>query len=461
MQSQKLVVTQKQQLKMSPQMYQSLEILALPVMDLRERVQEEMEKNPALEMKEASSVSYERISQPIPAERDYFENSSDPGFTSSYSREDSDAKQKFLEGAFSHSESLQEHLFMQLHMLPLSDEELKTGEIIISHLDDNGFCRKSIEEVVPEELQDYAVEMISKIQNFDPPGVCTEGPIESLAIQTRMSSSAPPYSELVIREDLELLRRGKYQEAAKRHGITADEVLDILEFIKTLTPYPGQQFESEPTHYIIPDLIIRKLEGKLRLFLNDDQIPELSIDPNFVSMADDEHHPSKEAERYIQQAVRDARWLINSIEMRSNTLKKVGAALLKYQYDFFLSGPKSLHPLTLRDIADEISVHETTVSRISQSKFIQTDWGIFPIKYFFSSAVNSTKNTQPDYSKTSVKEIMKEIIEEYSGSKRLSDQKISNLLAERGIKIARRTVAKYRKELHIDSSFDRNSASSS
>jgi len=492
--AQKLTVAQKQQLKMSPQMYQSLEILALPVMDLRERIQEEMEKNPALEMKEQPSISYERISQQPPPERDYFENSSDPGFTdtqpgetreytsysvsssgsySSYSSGDSDAKQQFLEGAFSHSESLQEHLLLQLHLLPLSDEELQAGEIIISNLDASGFHRKPVDEVMPEQLKHAAENMISRIQLFDPPGICVSGPIESLILQTRLRESAPDHAEAIIREDLERIRRGKFEEIAKKHGITTEEVQKIFAFIRTLTPYPGQQFTSEPTEYIIPDLVIRTIGGKLRLFLNDDQIPELSIDPEFVSIGeqleDDEHAGNhrgsravKETERYIQQAVRDARWLIGSIEMRNNTLRKVGAALIQFQHQFFLKGPKYLRPLTLRDVADEIDVHETTVSRISQSKYVQTDWGIFPVKYFFSSAVTSTRRTvrpgrqEQEYSKTGVKEIIREIIEEYAGEKRLSDQKISDILAQRGIKLARRTVAKYRKELHIESSFDRS-----
>ena len=173
-------------------------------------------------------------------------------------------------------------------------------------------------------------------------------------------------------------------------------------------------------------------------------------------MAENTETIDKKTEKYIQRSIRDARWLMNSIEMRNSTLRRVGAALLKSQMDFFLKGPKYIRPLTLKDIAEEISVHETTVSRISNAKYIQTDWGIFPIKYFFSNAVTGTGDDGKNVSKTGVKEIVRELIENYSGKKRLSDQKISNMLADRGIKIARRTVAKYRGELNIDSSFGRS-----
>jgi len=457
-QSQRLVLTQRQQLKLTPQMYQSLELLALPVTDLRERIQEEIEKNPALEFNPEKNISYERISQPYQRTvNDYFESSSDPGYgTSRQSWEDAEIKHKYLEGAFSREESLQDHLLWQLRLTPLRDEERELGEILISNLDGNGFYRRPLHDVVQPKYEQHLDRILQIIREFDPPGVCVEGPIESLAVQASLRSDAPELAEEFIRRELELLKRGKYEELAKKYKISVKQVEDIFSFIRSLNPFPASEYSESSPEYIIPDITIRKQNGQLRLYIHDELVPELKIDENFQEMSQDQDHVSRETRKYIQQSLRDAHWLISSIEMRNNTLRKVGAALIKFQYDFFVKGPKYLRPMTLKHIAEEISVHETTVSRISHAKFIQTDWGIFPIKYFFSGAVSSSSKQGTDLARNSVKEIIRELIEKHSGEKRLSDQKISDMLAQRGIHIARRTVAKYRKELKIDSSFDRS-----
>ncbi len=437
-------------------MYQSMELLALPITDLQARIRDEIEKNPALEINSDKSVSLQAIERPSSRVRDAFENTSDPGFISRASSDQSDAKQQFLEGALARGESLQDHLLWQLHMSPVTPEQQELGEMLISNIDDNGFFRQPPQDILLDHHQQILDDVLALIREFDPPGVCAEGPIESLVIQTRMRGDAPEHGEAFITRELDELRKGRFDQLARDYGITRDDVEDIFAFIKTLNPYPGSSFGSASPDYIVPDITIRKRDKQLRLYIHDDQIPELKIDAEFQQMGQEEDHVSREARRYIQQSIRDANWLISSIEMRNNTLRKVGAALMKYQYEFFLKGPKFLHPMTLRHIAEEISVHETTVSRISQAKFIQTDWGIFPIKYFFSSAISSTSKEGIDYAKNSVKEIIRELIEEYTGSKRLSDQKISDMLAQQGIKIARRTVAKYRRELNIESSFERS-----
>ncbi|MGM0431083.1 MAG: RNA polymerase factor sigma-54 [Spirochaetota bacterium] len=459
-QGQGLVLTQKQQLKLSPQMYQSLELLALPLQDLQSRIQEEMERNPALALGPSRDASYERVERSSrKADYDPFENSSDPGYVRKSNQGDSDSKQKFMEGALYRSESLQEHLSEQLRLQPLSEQEYQLGELLISNLDEHGFCGEDPYSVAPEGTPPQQVErVIQLIRTFDPPGVCTSGFQEALITQCRLDPNAHELSIPLIEHYLEQLRRGKYEYIAKELNTTVEDILEALTYIKTLNPYPGSLFSSRETSYVTPDLVIRKRENSLVMALNSDQIPLLSIDPDFEHMLEDEHvHKDRETEKYIQKSIRDAQWLISSLEMRNSTLKKVGAALMKYQYDFFVHGPKYLRPLTLKDIAEEISVHETTVSRIANAKYIQTDWGIFPIKYFFTNAVSGTSDDGKEASKTGVKEVIREIIQNYSGKKRLSDQKISDMLKERGISVARRTVAKYRSELNIDSSFDRNS----
>ncbi len=456
MQTPRLTLTQKQQLKMTPQMYQSLELLTLPVLDLREKIQEEIEKNPALEFQADRSVSYERITQGPPQRSDVFENSSDPGYISRTSEEKSDANQKYIEGAFARGESLQDHLLWQLHVSPISPEERELGEVLISNLDGNGFYQQPLDEVVIPRLAPVLERTLEMIRGFDPPGICVEGPIESLLLQVRLSGDAPEHTETFIMKELEQLKRGKFTDLSRSYGIAVEEVEEIFAYIRTLNPYPGSSWSSASTEYVVPDITIRRQGRQLRLYIHNEQIPELKIDEAFREMGESSDQVSKETKRYIQQSIRDAQWLISSLEMRTGTLRKVGAALMKFQYEFFLKGPKHLRPMTLKHIAEEVSVHETTVSRISHAKYVQTDWGIFPVKYFFSSSISSTSSQGEDYAKNSVKEIMRELIESYTGKKRLSDQKISDMLGQRGIKIARRTVAKYRKELNIESSFDRS-----
>lgn len=458
MQSQRIVLTQKQQLKLSPQMYQSLELLALPIQDLQARIQDEIEKNPALELAATKDISFDKYSKASqPQEYDYFENSSDPGYIRKAAAVDPDSKRQFMEGTLYRSESLQEHLMQQLRLRPLSAEEFRLGELLISNLDHNGFHREDPYAIVPPETPKEIVDrVLHTIQSFDPPGIGTADFRESLILQCRLSDSAHELSIPIIRSHLEHIRRGKLELIARDLQTTEEEVRKAIDFIRTLNPYPGSIYSNQDTQYVIPDLIIRKQDGKLTMILNTDQIPSLSIDHSFEELLADGHaHDSKEAERYIQKSIREAQWLINSIGMRNSTLRKVGVALIKFQLDFFLHGPKYLRPLTLKDIAEEVSVHETTISRISNAKYIQTDWGIFPIKYFFTNAVSGKSDDGKDVSKTGVKEVIREIIENYDGKKRLSDQKIADMLKERGISIARRTVAKYRNELNIDSSFYR------
>jgi len=462
MQSQKLVLAQKQQLKLSPQMYQSLELMALPIMDLREKIQTEIEKNPALEMEAVRDISFERVVRAQGSGTiDPFENSSDPGYIRKSHHIDPDSKHKFIEGALSRPESLQEHLCQQLHFLILSDEELEMGELLISNLDDQGFYRENPSELLDPtpHRQDLIEKMVETIREFDPPGVCVENFIESLVLQAKLSESAPEKTEDFLRNHLENLKRGKISDISKALSLDEEDVEYIVWFIKTLNPYPGSNYSQAATQYVNPDLLIQKINDQLVMKLNDDHIPSLTLDPVFEEMADNTVSFDKDTEKYIHRSIRDANWLINSIEMRNSTLRRVGATLLKSQMDFFLKGPKYIRPLTLKDVAEIISVHETTVSRISNAKYIQTDWGIFPIKYFFSNAVTGTGDDGKDVSKTGVKEILRELVESYTGKKRLSDQKIADMLAERGIKIARRTVAKYRGELSIESSFERQSHS--
>jgi RNA polymerase sigma-54 factor len=231
-------------------------------------------------------------------------------------------------------------------------------------------------------------------------------------------------------------------------------VLRALEFIQTLTPFPGREYSQSGPQYVIPDLMITQKEGEFVIVLNDEEIPVLGVNAFFDEVLQT-NGDKKEVKQFVTSKIRDARWFIQTLQQRNKTLLKVAKAIVEFQRDFFLRGPKHIVPLTLKDIAGEIGVHEATVSRLTNGKYVQTDFGLFELKYFFSNAVAGTNSKGIQYSKEGVKAIVKEILESEQGGT-LSDQKITDLLEKRGVTIARRTVAKYRKELDISSSYDRS-----
>lgn len=458
MQYQRPTLVQKQQLKMSPQLYQSIKLMELPLQDLKLRIEEEIEQNPALSVVEDSSeVSWEMLKGNRSESPDVFENSSDPGHLRPYDEEGAEAKRSFMEGALSRPESLQEHLMWQLRLQPISNTQFRLGELLIWNLDENGFHIESPEKFVKEGSDRLLEETMQLIQQFDPVGTCTSGYRESLLVQAELSPEAPPYTEELIEKHLDLLEKRNSSEAAKKLGMSPQEVEKIVAFIRTLTPYPGRLFSNDSTTYVTPDVTVRRVGEEFKIVLNDDEIPSLEVNSYYVEMAESRENDAKrEARRFSREKVRDAEWFIRSISRRNSTLMSITRSIVEFQRKFFLYGSKHLAPLTLKDVAQEVDVHETTVSRIVNEKYVQTEWGIYPLKYFFSNSISGNGSTRSRYSKEAVKEIIKEIIEEHGEStKRLSDQKISDILKKRGISIARRTVAKYRGELAIESSYYR------
>lgn len=440
---------------MTPQLLQSIQIMTLPLQDLKFRIQEELETNPALEVvRDAPSVSLSDKEE-RGEEYEYFENSSDPGFTSGGRFDgDENSKRMFMENALSRPESLHEHLQWQLRLQPLTEEELTVGELLINNLDENGFYIEDPERVVPEESQHHIEKLVEIIRTLEPQGTCVRDFRESLVAQANQLIEPPVLVVPIIRDHLELVERGKLKEVAKAFAASVEEVEEAIDVIRTLTPFPGRMFSTEESRYVVPDLILRKRDGQMVLVFNDEEVPVLGVDRKISKIADGS---DKSAKQFATKSVRDARWFINSIHQRNDTILRVGQAILEFQRDFFLKGKKYLVPLTLKDIATELDLSEATISRVTNGKYLQTEWGIFELKHFFSNSVAGTGSGGSRYSKEGVKEIVREILEEEmkATGKHLSDQRISDLLAQRGIKIARRTVAKYRKELKISSSYER------
>jgi len=445
--------TQEQRLKMNPQLYQSIRLMALPVVDLRETIQAELERNPALEIiEDKTTISLDSALKETKEEDDYFEATSDSGFTRRGTDEDADEQQKFIEGALSRPETLQEHLLWQLRLQPIDEDVRRIGELLIQNLDADGFHKEPVELLLKDENPDKVAAALDLVRRLDPQGTCTANYKESLMVQAQLMPDAPD-GILEALEHLELLEKGKIAEVAKKIKRSEAEVNEILERIKELSPFPGRQFDSSEVRFVVPDVQVVRKNEEFVIILNDEEIPVLGINPFFMKLSDGKDG-EKPVRDFVRENIKEARWFIRSINQRNHTLLKVMRAIVEFQRTFFAKGPKYLAPLTLKDIAQEIGVHETTVSRIANGKYVQTEWGIFEIRYFFTNSISGAGSSGSRYSKEAVKEIIREIIQSEEGS--LSDQDIADLLSRRGIPLARRTVAKYRKELDLGSSYTRS-----
>jgi RNA polymerase sigma-54 factor len=477
--------SQEQRFRLSPQLFQSIELMALPIMDLREKIEEELERNPALEVLEDKSlVSLDAAYSPKKEEDEYFESTSDSGFISRSAGGDSDEHHRFIEGVLARSETLQEHLLWNLRLIPAEDDTRRIAELVIQNLNEDGFHKEPLELLLKGENPGKIRETLALVRSLDPPGCAVSDYRESLAVQARLLPDAPPGLEQAL-EHLSLLERGKFAEAARKLRLTEDEVRRIFERIKEdLNPFPGRGFASgDETRFVVPDIQVVTREGEFVIILNDEEIPVLGISPFFMEVAVKKKAdaPARDGDKgsapglsedksglirdpglaeesrlvrdFARENIKEARWFIQSINQRNHTLLRVARAIVEFQRDFFVNGPKYLAPLTLRDIAGELGVHETTVSRTANGKYMQTEWGIFELRHFFTNSISGLGSAGSRFSKEGVKEVIREIIT--IEERNLPDQEITDLLAQRGISLARRTVAKYRNELDLGSSYYR------
>ncbi|MDR1319767.1 MAG: RNA polymerase factor sigma-54 [Treponema sp.] len=465
MQLQRPSFIQEQRLRMNPLIYQSIKLMEFPIVELREKIEEEIERNPALEvLEDRSTVSLDDAVTPSRGdEDDYFEVSSDSGFVRRGGDEASDEQRRFIEGVLTRPETLQQHLLWQLQLEPVDAELRGICEILIQNLDEDGFHKEPVEtlfkqgQTFPVVPPPRLAEALRLVQSLDPAGACTAGYRESLKVQMRLLPNIPEGIEEAL-DHLEMLERERFAGVAKIMGCTEDRVKYLFERIKELSPFPGRRFASASSEvrYVVPDIQVLRKEGEFVIVLNEEEIPVLGINPFFMKLAkgetdtDNEGRPARD---FVKENIREARWFIQSVNQRNHTLLRVSRAILEFQRPFFINGPKYLAPLTLHDIAKELGVHETTVSRTANGKYMQTEWGIFEIRHFFTNSISGAGSGGSRYSKEGVKEIIRELI---GGKNRnLSDQAIADLLGQKGIPLARRTVAKYRKELDLGSSYTR------
>jgi RNA polymerase sigma-54 factor len=430
--------------KMSMQLIQSINLLPLTLSELKERIEEELENNPALEAAdETKSVSLEEFSDARPEESAWFDESSDPGFSHRSYTPDDDSQRLFLEGALSRDENLHDHLISQLRLHHLSAPDFALASLLVNNLDQNGFHLEAPDALVNDPEQKQRIpELLDLIRSLEPQGCGVSDWRESLLVQMSLQHFFPE-AERLITEFWDLLEKKKYREIALKLGVSEEEVGDLVEDLRALSPFPGRTYSQAPPVYVVPDASIQRKDGTLVLIFNEEEIPILRLDSSFNQAAELAEAGNKETLRFVHQKAAEAERFIQNLRFRKNTLFRVCRAIMEFQADFFRRGPKYLRPLTLKDVAQELELNESTISRVTTGKYVQTDWGIFELKYFFSNAVSAS---QP-YSKEGVKQTIKEILEEHLDGKKLSDQKISDLLARRGIAIARRTVTKYRQEL--------------
>ena len=462
--SQQPVLRQEQRLKMTPQLYQAIRIMAMPVQELQVTIQEELERNPALEVMEDNTTTSLDTEPAGGAEESVFAESSDPGYLNGSHGAEADAKRQFIEGALTRPETLQEHLLWQLRLQPLAAPEFELGEMLIRNLDDNGFTLEEPDTLAADVPPERLAKVTAMIQAFDPPGCCTRDYTDSLLAQIRVHPRAVPGSAELVRSHMELAERGKTAAIARAMAIPEQAVHDLLAFVRELDPIPGRNFSAEQVRYVSPDVIVKQIDGELALALNDQQVPVLGVSPFFEQLSRDSRGSrDRELRKFVNHNLQDARWFMRSIDERNRSLLKVTRAVVHAQQEFFRRGAKYLVPLTLKDVATEVGVHEATVSRLANGKHVQTEFGIFELRYFFTNSISGAGSKGSRFSKTAVKEMLREIIENaalagaHDGppGKPPSDSRLAEILAEKGVRIARRTVAKYRKELNIDSSYRR------
>lgn len=470
---------QKLQQKLSPQQIQLMKLLQIPTVNLEQRIKEELETNPALdEGNEEDNAEGSELDEFDREERqeeqenaedfdfsDYLDDDTPDYKTRDYNYPDPDENKSM---PIPVSQSFHEFLLTQIGMLNLNEKEEKIARQLIGSIDDDGYVRREM-DAISDDLafsQNLFVEeteirlVLEKVQHLDPPGVGATSLQECLQIQLeKMDREDDAFKNAlkIIEEHFESFTKKHYSKIQKSIGIDEEQLKDALEIILKLNPKPGSAFSSQSKsnqHYITPDFFIQNQNGELILTLNSRNAPELRINSGYRDMMESYSKSKKPNKReketlmFIKQKIDSAKWFIDAIKQRQNTMLVTMQSIMEFQYDFFLTGDETkLKPMILKDIADKTQMDISTISRVANSKYVQTEFGTFLLKYFFSESL--TTEDGEEVSTREVKKILNDLIEAEDKKKPLSDQKLTELLKEKGYNIARRTVAKYREQLSI------------
>lgn len=481
-----LVIEQTQKLSMTPELIQAIQILQFNTQELDEFVHKEVIENPILDIDSSNYTSEDsRISEKSSesvnksseesleqdrelSEKDWqLQREREKEFINSL-REDeyddisykqweysNDNDDYSFEDFVKEDETLESVLLDQLLYTKLKPSEFKVGQYIIEALDDNGYLTMSISDVAKyfNVEEDFVEDVLDVIQRFEPLGVGARDLSECLMIQLASKGLLTDEIEFIINERLEDLANNKIVSISKEVDLTPQEVQEVCDLIKTLEPKPGRQYASGlSTKYIVADIIVDVVNGECVISTNDSSMPKLTVS-SYYNRLQNEAKKDQELDSYLSNKFNSAMWLIKSIEQRKQTIFNVATAIVEYQKEFFLGGKRKLVPLTLKQIADLVGVHESTISRSVNGKYLTSPEGIYELKYFFTSGVAS--NTGENISSNNIKEVIKKLIEQEDTKKPYSDQEIADKLKKENINISRRTVAKYREGMNIQSSFKR------
>ncbi len=477
-----------QHLTMTPQLQQAIRLLQLSTLELQTEIQEALETNPMLEIAEdgntdtasdrrddssgertdsvtvddnsdenadrATDAQEQGIPKDLPTDSDW----DDTYDTNTPTQRSSDNDVVGFEQA-NGGESLQDHLLWQLNLSTISDTDRAIATTIIDAINDDGYLATSMEELHQslsdtDEIELDEVEaVLFRIQDFDPPGIAARDLRESMLVQLRYYDDETPWLDEVqqiIKDHFDLLAKREYQTITRRMKLTEDEMQQAVQLIQGLNPRPGGHITGDQPEYIIPDIFVKKIKGKWRVDLNPDITPNIGINSLYAKLA---HRNTTKDAAFLKNSLQEARWFIKSLKSRNETLLKVSSSIVARQRGFFEYGEEAMKPMVMHDIAEAVDMHESTISRVTTKKYMHTPRGIFELKFFFSSHVSTA--TGGECSATAIRAILKKLIAAEIPNKPLSDNKLATLLAEQGINVARRTVAKYREAMSISPSNER------
>ncbi|MFP4040662.1 MAG: RNA polymerase factor sigma-54 [Desulfosudaceae bacterium] len=461
-----------QQLVMTPQLQMAIKLLQLNRLELVDRIQQELSENPALEeITETDSEEDQRGAEETVAETspekevaiedkitDQIEWENYLNEYNSYGGvhfESESRESPQYESFVAPKKSLKDHLLWQFLMTMPQEEDERIASLIIGNIDDDGYLKANEAEIASaaEESPERVAEVLAVLKTFDPPGVCAGDLRECLLIQLDHLGIHDDIVRIIINKYLKELENRNYKAIAKDLKISLADTITAINVIQGLEPRPGREFQLEETRYIIPDIYVYKYEDEFIISLNDDDLPRLNINSYYKKTAGDNARVARQTREYLQEKIRSASWLIKSIQQRRKTIYNVMNSILKFQYDFFEKGVDYLKPMILRDVAEDIGMHESTISRVTTNKYVHTPQGLFELKYFFNSSINRVNGDS--MASASVQAAIKQIIKKEDPTRPFSDDKIARMLKDANIDIARRTVTKYREAMGILSSTKR------
>jgi RNA polymerase sigma-54 factor len=475
-QEQRLELKLSQKLILTPQLQQSIKLLQLPLLELSQDINQELMNNPLLEESAERESDNKNETQGTSMDeepvREFSDDAEAPlekifGFTTEnyFEERESDGRDfgYFSDGSeeatspFERNRSkvdLYDHLLWQVRLSSVTEEVGRVAEVIINNLDEYGYLQASLEEIakLAETTVEKAEEGLHFIQEIDPPGVGARSLQECLLLQLPYLDLQGTLVEEILTRGFSELEGKKYKQLATKLKQPIEEILSAVKIIEGLEPRPGRNYSSDEPVHIIPDVFVEESEGKFLITLNDVGIPRLRLSNYYRKLLANKKSLGAEEKQFLEEKLRSAVWLLKSLDQRNKTIYKVTESILRFQEDFFRKGHRYLKPLNLRDVAEDLGMHESTISRVTSNKYIQCPQGLLNFKYFFSNAVPTSGG---DMSSSTVKEMIRQIIASEDPMEPLNDQKIVDMLKSKGIRVARRTTAKYREELKIPSHLKR------